>query len=791
MVDANEHERELEARVSALEARLRQVEGRLDGRASAPAEPVVPIQTPPPLSAQSYWSASTRAQLQESVAAPAQGRSPGLGTSLRDLEARLTGRALAWVGGLALVLGLTFFLSLAFSRGWIGPEYRVLIGYAAGVVLLAGGAVFMERGNRLLGHVLTAVGLAAISISLVGATRLYELIPVELGLGIALAGAVAAAVIAIRANSPIVAGFGLISVLAAPPLLDAPADVATLAFVGVVLIGTTGVAVWRSWTWLPAIAFVLAAPQGVAWIEGKPDPAVAIAGLSVFWLLNALASGGEEVRRHRNELSPSSAILLVASTTFLVWAGFTVLSGGLQPYRGPFLVAGALVHVALGGWFVVRDGERNLFGLLTIGMGIALLTMAAPAQLGSPAVPIAWTAEAVALTWLAVRRGHPYGAAAAASLFVLASAAIVWVFQTMEAPPNAIPFLDGPGAALTFYAAGIAAGALIVRDQAIRATLVAWGLVIVAWCVAERLNGLGAVVALTVLTAAGVALLRLLTKLPEMRVRWQTAGLLPDSMTTLDETRPVLDRTLPGATVIIAGAAIIELLLDSRGAPEYAWAVVIAWAGLAAGPTLLVRLDESGRSSYRLAAFLGLTASVIVAPIVVAPPTRLVVTSAGVEGLVAVQTAIAQGIVVAASAIVGRSIRPTMWRRWVWIGVGVALFYLLSVAAVDLIAIRVGGGLEIDELETQGQVALTVMWAASGVTAFIAGLRWQTAEVRLAGLGVLGLATAKVFLFDLGALEIAYRVISLIALGLLLLISAWVWQRLRPRTERDSRDQPV
>ena len=35
--------------------------------------------------------------------------------SLADLEARLTGRALAWVGGLALVLGAIFFLSLAFT----------------------------------------------------------------------------------------------------------------------------------------------------------------------------------------------------------------------------------------------------------------------------------------------------------------------------------------------------------------------------------------------------------------------------------------------------------------------------------------------------------------------------------------------------------------------------------------------------------------------------------------------------------------------------------------------------
>jgi uncharacterized membrane protein len=78
----------------------------------------------------------------------------------------------------------------------------------------------------------------------------------------------------------------------------------------------------------------------------------------------------------------------------------------------------------------------------------------------------------------------------------------------------------------------------------------------------------------------------------------------------------------------------------------------------------------------------------------------------------------------------------------------------------------------------------------TGVVAFVAGLRRRTAELRQAGLGLLGLATAKVFVFDLAALEIAYRVISLVALGLLLLASAWVWQRLQPRVDQDA-DRPL
>ena len=283
----------------------------------------------------------------------------------------------------------------------------------------------MDRRNRLLGHVLTPVGLAVISISLVGATRLYGLIPVELGLLLALVSAIAAAIIAVRADSPVVAAFGLIAVLAAPPLLGAAADTVTLAFVAVVLVGTTGVALWRSWTWLPTVAFLLAVPQVASWILGDADPVLGIVGIGVFWLINLVAAAGEEIRRHRDDLSATSATLMLANAAFLVWAGFALLDVDLATFRGPFLLLVALMHLGIGLAFVRRDGDSDLFGLLTIGTGLAALAMAAPVHFGASAIPVAWTAEAVALTWVAARRAHPYSAIVAGILFVLAGLYLV------------------------------------------------------------------------------------------------------------------------------------------------------------------------------------------------------------------------------------------------------------------------------------------------------------------------------------------------------------------------------
>ena len=999
-------ERALEDRIAHLEERLRRLEGAvgLDPQARAEAVVTSPFAAP---TAPPAWPDTRRSTVILPVPQPSGAEThvpappaappaavsgpevtsgwdttvppfrmpssiklPDLSGSLNDLESRLAGRALAWVGGLALVLGAIFFLSLAFSRGWIGPELRVLIGLVAGSICLAGGAAFMERDNRLLGHALTPVGLAIISVSLIAATRLFDLVPVEVGLAVALLSAIVAAVIAVRSNSQIVAGFGLISVLAAPPLMGASPDMATLAFIAVVLVGTTGVALWRSWSWLPPVAFVLSVLQAASWINGHPDPAIGLIGIWLYWLLNIVAAGGEEFRRHRDDLSPSSATVLVANVAFLVWAGFVLLSGDLLIYRGFFLILVALAQLGIGGFFVVRDGDRNLFGLLAMATGIAALTMAAPVQLGASAVPLAWSAEAVALAWVAVRRGHPYSAVASGVLYTLAGTYLLALYDKPIASTSGVPLVDGPGAALGFFFAAAAAGIWIVRDRSLRSGLAAFGLLVTGICVSAVLGEPATVIASTVLMVLGAAGWRAIPILPGEPIVWQTEGLIPRALQRIGNWRGPIDALLPLTTTFLglaagiwlvgptygsmtlrstgvpfadaAGGALVVYLVglvavawisgrsrireplaasgllvtawacmtefdgvalvaawstlmvvgiamwrglaalphdppmllvsDGRGAVTldlvlpfaallsglfaafhilgrelpidrfgdvlppvvpftddgavaamiltvavlavgvavggalarrvsilvaggviayaipfevYAWAVAVMWTGVGGLALVVARVDRAGRAAFLVASGVMVIGAAAVAVAIVAPPSRLVVGSSAIDPVSALQSAAALGAVALGLVALARS---SLWEplpRWTWAAAGVTVLYLLSVGVVDLVGTQVGGPVTTDELRTQGQVAVSVLWAGLGVVAFVAGLRFRIDDLRHGGLALLALATAKVFLFDLSALDVAYRVISLIALGLLLLASAWLWQRLQPRPTSD------
>jgi uncharacterized membrane protein len=76
------------------------------------------------------------------------------------------------------------------------------------------------------------------------------------------------------------------------------------------------------------------------------------------------------------------------------------------------------------------------------------------------------------------------------------------------------------------------------------------------------------------------------------------------------------------------------------------------------------------------------------------------------------------------------------------------------------------------------------------VAALLAGLLRDSRPLRLGALALLAVTAGKVFVFDLASLTSLYRVGSCVALGLLVLLGAFAWQRIRPRPLPDLRGVP-
>ncbi len=74
-------------------------------------------------------------------------------------------------------------------------------------------------------------------------------------------------------------------------------------------------------------------------------------------------------------------------------------------------------------------------------------------------------------------------------------------------------------------------------------------------------------------------------------------------------------------------------------------------------------------------------------------------------------------------------------------------------------------------------LSLTAVWALYALVLLALGIRQRSQALRLGALALLGLATLKLFLYDVWALSLLYRVIAFVGLGLLLIVSAYLYQR--------------
>ena len=400
---------ELEQRLAAFDGRLALVEAavtRLAGEHAGPAlrPPAAPVRGAP--------------------AAPAAAEPPAEPPAPRmSLEDLLGGRVLGWVGGAAVVVGVVFFLVMATSRGWIDEPTRVLLALLGSSALLVVGLVVHEREGRTQAALAAAAtAIAALYVTLVAATQLYDLVAPALGLLLAGLVGAAATTIAVRWSEPTVAGIGIVGALLAPVLVDADTSGVSLLFLAVALVSAVGVLLWQRWAWLGLLAFALSVPQLLVWLEGQRSESLGLSlgVLAAFWLLYVVAAIGYELRVPTTQLRLSSASLLLADAALLGGIGWLLLNdAGHELGANAWVIATAAVYVG-GGVPAWRGRVSREIAALLIAVGTALAAVALALALDGPVLVAGWAAEAAVLTWAGRRLGDVRGAVAGLIFVALA-----------------------------------------------------------------------------------------------------------------------------------------------------------------------------------------------------------------------------------------------------------------------------------------------------------------------------------------------------------------------------------
>ena len=493
-----------------------------------------------------------------------------------SLERFLSGRILAWIGALAILIGSAFFLRLAADssgndEGWFSPGWRVVFGVIAGGLLVAvGGRMFLragatpvERRSTLFASIVLALGLGIVNVSIVAATRLYHLVPEQIGLVAALLTAAVAASIAIRVHSQVIAAYGLIFPLAGPLFIGADASIMSFAFVAVAVIGVIAVAAVRGWGWLPAASFVIVVPQVLDWLNGDVDSRLPLRDgvpvLVAFWFLFAAAAILGELSRPTEGINPVAAMLLLADTAFLVWGRYRLsatLSDGLSTDAWTLLLSMvAVAYAAIGVCILLMRPDHKRFGWLASGVALVSGTAAVTVRFDGPLVVAIYGASALVFAGVYRRQRDPFSTTAMAflgSLMLVHVFAIDFRIQNLfEGAPSEVPFVSQSGLSLALVLGTLGAAGSILPVGEARWVSLAAGLLIVVLVVPYEFSGAALVVAWVALYVVALV--------ADQRVR-----VIPET-----------DGTLPGEQV----ASIVQwtLLVPAACAALFAAIHALSW----------------------------------------------------------------------------------------------------------------------------------------------------------------------------------------------------------------------
>lgn len=403
------------------------IEPRITTEAKPPAIPApmipAPVQPPRP-AAPMFQTPLTTGR----AAQPAALKSEDAG-AWRDLESRIGGRWLLWIGIIAISLGVAFFLRLAFNE-WIGQTGRVAIGIAIGLGFLAGAERLRAR-YPVYAYGLSGGGILILYLSGFAAFSMYHLVGQPVAFVYMVAVTATASLLAARYSALPIALLGLIGGFLTPILLSTGVDnqVGLFGYIALLNLGVLTLAYSKQWRILNYLAFICTALMFFGWgIKFyKPEKLwTTIFFLTLFFVIFALLAILYNVI-NRQQTRWLDLILVFINGALYFGVSYSLLDDNYRSYLGLFAVMVSAFYLTLGHFTYRRDPGDRLLLYTFLGLAFLFLVLAVPIQFDQHWVTMGWAIEGAVMTWIGLKADDRTSRYAALGLFAVALSHWLWI----------------------------------------------------------------------------------------------------------------------------------------------------------------------------------------------------------------------------------------------------------------------------------------------------------------------------------------------------------------------------
>lgn len=329
-----------------------------------------------------------------------------------SLERRIGSQWLNRVGVVAVLVGVSYFLKLAFDNGWVGPGVRVLIGLVGGLGLCWWSERFRRPNSLAFSYSLKAVGVGVLYLSLWASFQLYHLLPGAIAFLAMVLVTAGTAGLAIAQDAELLAGLALLGGVLTPILCGTHENHEAALFLYLLLLSAGAFALQRVKPW-PRIllgAFAGSFLLGTAWFNSYYSDDQFGESLLFFTLLFALfavaplyAMLEPERDRPTRQTGLLVALLNAAAYFAAVYSQLEVPGGAVQSRASAYAFGLAVVYAALAVALERRiselPGVERLLPVAHYGLAVSFLTIGIALRLHQHWITLAWLAEGALLFW--------------------------------------------------------------------------------------------------------------------------------------------------------------------------------------------------------------------------------------------------------------------------------------------------------------------------------------------------------------------------------------------------------
>ncbi len=352
-----------------------------------------------------------------------------------DLEKFIGERLITFIGIAILVTGIAFFVKFAIDQDWINETGRTFIGILCGGILL-GFAHRLRKSFTTFSSILVGGGIAVLYFSISYSFQVYHLFSQAVAFALLVVITAFTVLLSLSYDRRELAVLAIVGGFSSPLMIASGGGnfPVLCTYILILNLGMLSLAYYRKWNILNMVCygFTVLLFSGALTLEmQKPAPAYIIALLfATVYYITFFAMNVINNLKKKNAFGAAEIITLLSNSFLYYGSGYYILS---HVHEGLFL---GLFTIGVGVFnfffaftlYKRQEVDRNLVYFL-IGLVLTFISLAGPVQLHGSYITMFWAVEAVLLLWLFQRSG--IGLIRYASMFVnflmLISLFIDWI----------------------------------------------------------------------------------------------------------------------------------------------------------------------------------------------------------------------------------------------------------------------------------------------------------------------------------------------------------------------------